>query len=185
MNRCDILVACTVLVAAAACGDDSATEHHPVDGAAGSGGAASCPTDTPPFEFGPMGLSTTNDADGIKVYLEDASDLPPALDYNDWTIALTDLAGNPLPDAQLTFACAWMGAHGHGSNPREVEKLGDGRYKLIRQNMAMYGGWEIKLWIDKSGAGTEYTGGGGGIGIKACSKPMTDPTLVLKACVPQ
>jgi hypothetical protein len=50
--------------------------------------------------------------------------------------------------------------------------------------MAMQGGWEIKLWVDPTGQGTEYTGGNAGsINRTACTKPGTDPSLTLYACV--
>lgn len=145
----------------------------------------SCPKDTPEFTVGPMGLSSApNVALGIKVHVEAASAQPPENDYNDWTIAITDLDGKPLPDANLTFACAFMQAHGHGSNPKMVVKQGDGKYQLVKQNMAMEGGWEIRLWIDPTGGGTTYKGGGTGLNPDACRGPSADPSAVLKACVP-
>lgn len=166
-----------------ACGSDDA----PSD-AAGTSDAeldTSCPENTPPFDFGPTGLSATNESVGLKVYLETASDKPPLYGTNDWTIAFTDLAGSPASDAKLTWTCAWMPKHGHGSNPKSVVDLGDGRYELQRQNMAMQGGWEIQLWVDATGAGEAYEGGGVGINRSACTEPGTKAQLILKACVPR
>ncbi|HKP60052.1 MAG TPA: hypothetical protein VJV78_25180 [Polyangiales bacterium] len=145
----------------------------------------SCPADTPPFDFGPMGLSATNEAAGVKVYLETASDKPPFYGPNDWTIAFTDLEGKPASNALLTWACAFMPKHGHGSSPKSVNNLGSGRYELLRQNMAMQGGWEIRLWVDMTGAGKPFEGGGVGINRAACAEPRTEPTLKLLACVPR
>jgi hypothetical protein len=145
----------------------------------------SCPADTPPFDFGPTGLSETNEMAGVKAYLETASDKPPFYGPNDWTIAFTDLDGKPASNAVLTWACAFMPKHGHGSSPKRVNDLGDGRYELMQQNMAMQGGWEIRLWVDMTGAGTPFKGGGVGINRSACAQPRTEPTLKLRACVPR
>ena len=77
-----------------------------------------------------------------------------------------------------------MPAHGHGSNPKTVDKLGEGQFELIRQNMAMAGQWLIELWVDPTGETPSYEGRGTGIIPSACSKPGTTSSLVLKACVP-
>jgi hypothetical protein len=144
----------------------------------------SCPPDTPEFDLGPTGLNATNETMGVKVFLAEASSRPPQNGSNDWTIEFTDMQGNAMPTANLTWACAWMPAHGHGSNPKVVENLGGGKFKLSKQNMAMQGGWPIKLWVDPTGGGTTYTGGNAGsINRTACTKPGTDPSLTLYACV--
>jgi hypothetical protein len=144
-----------------------------------------CPPDTPAFNFGPTGLtSEPNEALGIRAHLVEASAKPPANGYNDWTVEITDLDGNALPDASLVWTCAFMPAHGHGSNPKSVTKLGDGRFQLLRQNMAMAGGWLIELWVDPTGEADNYQGRGTSLIPDACSKPGTDASLVLKACVP-
>jgi len=147
--------------------------------------SATCPSDTPPFDYGPMGLtSAPNMALGIKAFLVTASSRPPFKGPNDWTIAITNLDGAAMPDANLTWACAFMPTHGHGSNPKMVNKLGDGQFELVKQNMAMEGGWEIRLWVDPMGGGTPYTGGSSALDPNACRGPGTDVSLVLKACVP-
>jgi len=144
-----------------------------------------CPPDTPEFNLGATGLtSEPNEALGIKAHLVGASAKPPANGYNDWTIEITDLDGNALPDASLVWTCAFMPAHGHGSNPKTVDKLGEGQFELIRQNMAMAGQWLIELWVDPTGETPSYEGRGTGIIPSACSKPGTTSSLVLKACVP-
>jgi hypothetical protein len=173
-------------VACVACGSDDDTTDT-ADGAATEAGLdMSCPANTPELNFGPTGLSAANEAMGVKVYLETASDRPPLNGSNDWTIAFTDMLGNPMPQANLTFACAFMQLHGHGSNPRMVENLGGGRYELVRQNMAMQGGWEIRLWVDPTGGGTTYSGGKlTSVNRTACSGPTGDPTLTLYTCVPR
>jgi hypothetical protein len=93
------------------------------------------------------------------------------------------LDGNVLPQANLTWACAFMPAHGHGSNPRTVTKLGDGRFELQKQNMAMEGGWLIELWVDPTGETEAFEGARGtGLGTSACGKP--GEPLLMKVCVP-
>lgn len=185
----NVRTSCALLVAlvAAACGDDDAAMH--ADGAAmmppGVADNASCPADTPPFEFGPTGLGATNDELGIKVYLVDASAMPPKHDFNDWTIALTDLDGAPLPSAQITWACAFMPLHGHGSNPKAINDLGGGKFELEMQNMAMYGGWLVRLWVDLTGEGEPFESTGTGIGTRVCTEPGTTQTLEIHTCVPQ
>ena len=75
---------CLILLLAAigtGCGsDDDPAGPMAVDGDAGD---VACPSNTPPFDFGPTGLSATNEAVGVKVYLETASDKPPFYGPND------------------------------------------------------------------------------------------------------
>lgn len=181
-------VLCTslaLLVLLAGCGADD----DPGTGTGGVGADAgldtSCPPNTPPFDFGPMGLSDQDDALGLKVFLETASDKPPLYGPNDWTIAFTDLEGKPASNAVLTWACAFMPKHGHGSSPKSVNDLGGGRYELMKQNMAMQGGWEIRLWVDTTGTKEAFKGGTVGINRSACAEPRSEPNLILNACVPR
>lgn len=175
-----------LIAGAFACGSDDEGIDPPNDSGNDLDADKSCPMDTPEFDFGPTGLNATNEKMGVKVYLDTASSRPPLNGSNDWTIAFTDMQGNAMPTANLTWACAWMGAHGHGSNPKMVENLGGGKYQLLRQNMAMQGGWEIRLWVDPTGGGETYTGGNAGsINRTSCTKPGTDPDLTLRACVPR
>lgn len=179
-----VQTSCIALVAllVAACGADDPTNS---GGVMVMSDATGCPEDTPPFELGPTGLGASNEALGIKVYLESASHIPPAFDFNDWTVALTDTAGAPLQSAQITWACAFMPLHFHGSNPKAVNDLGGGKFELQQQNLAMYGKWLIRLWVDPSGEGEPYEGSSTSIGTKACSEPGTEPTLEVRTCVPQ
>jgi hypothetical protein len=173
-----------LIASGVACKSDGDAMDPPDAGTTDSGIDMSCPKNTPEFNFGPTGLSAANETMGVKVYLETASDKPPLFGSNDWTIVFTDMMGDAMPEANLTWACAFMPAHGHGSNPKMVENLGGGRYKLVRQNMAMQGGWEIRLWVDPTGGGTTYTGGKlTSINRTACSGPGGEQSLTLYACV--
>jgi len=167
----------------AACGDDG---EAPIVMEDAGDPASACPPTTPAFSTGAMGLSVTDPELNLKVRVDAASHQPPRFGTNDWTIAITDMNGQPLPQAQLTWACAFMPAHGHGSNPRVVEKLDPTLWRLERQNMSMQGLWEIQLWIDPDGGSKDFTGGQGGINSMACTGPQNAlPTLVLPACVPR
>jgi hypothetical protein len=176
-----------MIASGVACGGDD-DKNAPTEVAGSGDGAldASCPADTPTFAFGPTGLHAMDPKTGVGVYLENASDIPPLYGSNDWQVKFTDTTGNPMPQANLTWACAFMPLHGHGSNPKMVENLGNGSWKLMKQNMAMQGGWEIRLWVDPTGGGETYAGGtGAGIDRSACTGPGVEQTLVLKACVPR
>jgi hypothetical protein len=147
----------------------------------------SCPPNTPELNFGANGLSSEpNDKLDFKAHVVVASSRPAANGFNDWTIEITDLDGNALPDASLIWACAFMPVHSHGSNPRTVNKLGEGRFELIKQNMAMEGGWEIQVWVDPTGDTETYLGGrGGALAPSVCAPAGTTASpLVFKTCVP-
>lgn len=114
--------------------------------------------------------------------------VPPEFGYNTWTIEILDAnTMAPLPDARLTWQCSFMSVHGHGSNPKTIENLGDGKYKLTNQNLRMLGPWEVRFWIDPTGAMEEYVPTSNIINGEAC-KPTKglqgDPTIEIKVCVP-
>jgi hypothetical protein len=182
-------------VALGACAQDEVSPGNPpLTGGSGEpavDASEQCPANVEPFAIGASGLAKTDPATGLTVRLVDASASPPALDYNDWTIAITDAAGAPVQAAQITWACAWMAVHGHGSNPRQVKKLDAGRFELVKQNLAMYGPWQVRLWIDPTGASDAYvpqSGGGGIVGGEICTPsngaPFA-PTVVFDVCVPR
>lgn len=175
-----------LVAGSAACGGDDGGGTAGSSGGAAGSGDMSCSPDTPELTFGPTGLGAANEMLGVKVYVVDASDRPPTNGSNDWTIQFTDMMGNDMPTANLTYACAWMAQHGHGSNPKVVENLGGGKYKLDKQNMAMQGDWQIKLWVDPTGGGTTFTGiNTPALNRDACSGPTSTESLSLKACVPR
>jgi hypothetical protein len=178
------LIGC-VMMLTAACGDEE-QDPAPVMEVDAGDPASACPPTTPEFTTGPAGLSATRPELNLKVRVDDADFQPPRFGTNTWTIAITDLNDQPLPQAQLTWACAYMPAHGHGSNPKLVEKLDPTRWRLERQNMSMQGGWEIQLWIDPDGGSKDFTGAQGGINSMSCRGPQNAlPTLKLPTCVPR
>ena len=164
------LVALTLVVAASACASDD-------DGSASSGAAASsagagtgsanpdeqCPANYLPFSTGEeAGLRVPVEGTNMEVRLLTADHEPPARDWNTWTIGIRDAAtGAPATTPVITWACAWMDVHGHGTNPKQVEKVGDADYQLASQNLSMFGPWEIRLWIDPTGTEMPYAPGSG------------------------
>lgn len=178
------------VVALAACGGDTPSQAFGVTAGGPAPGAAAerCPPDTEAFRYGMSGLVKSDPATGVSVRLLDVSDSPPSRGFNDWTIGVTDQNGAPMPAAELSWACAWMPAHLHGSNPKNVVRLGNGQFKLEKQNLAMYGGWQIKLWIDASGTGQVFDpqGGNGIVGGDACRGPgiAATPNVQFNVCVP-
>ena len=181
---------------ALACGACSSNTVVPSGGdteAVPDGGFPDAPCDPtlPPFTVGGdgIGLTTTDTTGTIKVRIDDAPK-PPQKDYNTWRIAIEDGSGQPVPNASINWACAWMAVHGHGSNPQAINNLGGGLFELSKQNMSMYGPWEVKLWIDPTGGGSTYspqTGAKvlGGNNCNPSNGTTGDPNVDIKFCVPE
>lgn len=178
------------VVTFAACGGDAGSQGLGVTagGPAADTAAERCPPGTDEFRYGPSGLLKSDPATGVSVRLLDASDSPPSRGFNDWTIGVFDQSGAPMPTAELHWACAWMPAHLHGSNPKTVVRLGNGQFQLVKQNLAMYGGWQVKLWVDASGTGPAFDpqGNNGILGGDACRGPgiAGAPNIEFDICVP-
>jgi hypothetical protein len=177
----------TVALLGAACGSDDSTDakSQPLGGA-GMGGDESCPENIPPFVTGPAGFTVEDAQAAIKVRLDWAEYQPPANDFNTWKLAITTSAGEPLPQAQITWACAWMTKHGHGTNPKTIKRLPDGLVEIGKQNLAMNGGWDIRFWINATGTGQDYAGGSEQRSPNACKAPdSSQPNIEFKVCVPR
>jgi hypothetical protein len=150
-----------------------------------------CNPNLAPFAVGAEGIGlTTPDTTGqLKVRIDQADHSPPHKDYNTWTIAIEDASGQSMPSAKLNWACAWMAVHQHGSNPQQINSLGDGKFELASQNLAMTGPWAVQLWVDPSGSGPAYMPQNGAkvLGGNNCipsngAAPM--PNVVIDICVP-
>jgi hypothetical protein len=162
-----------------------------INGAAAGAGSgpksAKCDASYLNFSVGPSSALATDAASGVAVRVLDGP-VPPEFGYNTWTIEILDAKTMaPLPTARLTWQCAFMSVHGHGSNPKSIENLGNGQYKLTQQNLRMLGPWEVRFWIDPTGQLPEYVPTSNLITGMACN-PTTglqgDATLELKVCVP-
>jgi hypothetical protein len=151
-----------------------------------------CPEDYLAFATGEDGLHPPVADTNFEVrLLESDKPYPPRADFNTWTVAVRDATtGEPVTAATLTWACAWMGFHEHGTNPKQVEALGDGEFRLVKQNLAMFGAWNVRLWIDPSGQEPNYDPGGKSTlaNSLACT-PTTglegDPNVEFNICVPR
>jgi hypothetical protein len=174
-----------------ACGDDGSGATTGGAGAeAGTGGGAmssKCSADYLAFSVGPASPLATNAEKGVAVRVLDGP-VPPEFGYNTWTIEIVDpTTMMPLPNAKLTWQCSYMSVHGHGSNPKTVENLGNGQYKLTNQNLRMLGPWEVQFWIDTTGTMKDYVPTSNVISGQACipTEGVTGkPTVEIKACVP-
>jgi hypothetical protein len=187
------LIGVCVAATLCACGDDSNAGPASGDSAVQAGGAGSgpvsskCSQDYLDFSVGPSSMVATNAEVGVGVRVLDGP-VPAEFGQNTWTIEIVDAnTMAPLPNARLTWQCAFMSVHGHGSNPRTVENLGNGRYKLTNQNLRMLGPWEVQFWIDPTGQMEEYAPTSNIITGQACI-PTTgvqgSPTVEVKVCVP-
>jgi hypothetical protein len=168
-----LMSACAAVMCACSSDSPSSSAASGTAGAAGAAGdmasaSSECPADYREFRVGEQGLLVTDPASGIGVRLLDGP-VPPNFGNNTWTIGLQDASGAAVTNAHLTWACAYMTVHAHGS---------------------MFGPWEVKLWLDPTGAAAEYApqGGAGTLIRDACtpsSGPMGKPTVEFKVCVPQ
>lgn len=185
-----LLIGTCLAACLSACGDDSSGTSSNTAGmaAAGSGPMSSkCSADYLDFSVGPASPVTSNAESGVAVRVLDGP-VPPEFGYNTWTIQILDASTmEPMPNARLTWQCSFMSVHGHGSNPKAVENLGNGQYKLTNQNLRMLGPWEVQFWIDPSGAMPEYVPTSNIISGMACNPTsglQGKPTIEIKVCVP-
>ena len=151
---------------------------------------AKCDPTWPGLTIGPQGTTADVESSAAKVRIDDADYLPPGLAFNTWQISILDDDGEGMPSAHLNWACAWMEVHGHGSNPKAINALGPGRFELKSQNLAMYGPWYVRLWVDTEGTGPEYLPqeGTGVVGGHECDPTNgTSPqyNTEFKFCVPE
>ena len=181
--------ACVALVACGSDDDDAPPTDADVDGPADP--SEECLPNTPEFSYGPTGLSQAAATGQFSVRIEDAEYAPPAKNFNDWTLQISDASGMPMPQARLVWACAWMPAHLHGSVPKGIMKLDGGKYVLKSQNLSMYGGWQVKLWIDPAGTLPDFVPGStaGAVGRDACMPTLAaitqDANIQFTVCVPR
>jgi hypothetical protein len=182
-----------------ACSDDSNNGAMSGAGAATAAGAGvsaagagsledDCSESYQHFAVGPSSTVASDAKSPIAVRVLDGQ-VPPAFGSNTWTIQLLDAATmQPAPNARLTWQCAFMRVHGHGSNPKSLQNLGNGQYKLVDMNMRMFGPWEVQFWIDPTGQMPEYVPTSNIINGMACtptSGVQGEPTIQIKACVPR
>jgi len=103
-----------------------------------------------------IGLRKSGEA--VTVSFVAAAPAPPAMDDNTWTVALTDLDGEPLTNASITAVTPTMPDHGHGNAvvPTATPTDTAGEF-MITLNLNMVGLWDITLDIDAGGATDQVT----------------------------
>jgi hypothetical protein len=194
LRLCSQLLAGACAATLFACASDDSADASATAGAMGHDdeeGSAKCEPDYLAFSTGDEnGLHQAVEGTSFEVRLIEANHEPPKRDFNTWTIAVRDAAsGAPASTAVVSWACAWMNVHQHGSNPKQLESLGDGKFKLVDQNLSMFGPWEIRLWIDPSGKAPLYSPQGGstqanGMACTPSSGPKGKYNTEFRICVP-
>ncbi len=91
-----------------------------------------------------------------------ATDNPPAVDNNTWTLKILDASGQPVKDAVLTFpkgqhpSDPWMPDHTHGALAAKAVNNGDGTYTVKPLYFFMGGIWSTYISAT-SGSVTDTT----------------------------
>ena len=91
-----------------------------------------------------------------------ASDNPPAVDNNTWTLKILDASGQPVKDAVLSFpkgshpSDPWMPDHSHGALAAKAVNNGDGTYTVSPLYFFMGGIWSTYISAT-SGSVTDTT----------------------------
>jgi hypothetical protein len=189
--------ACVALLGACSDSGDGSGDGSTANaaGAAGAGSGdemAECAADYLAFSTGDEGgLRVPVKDTAYEVRLLGANHEPPKKDYNSWTIGVRDAAtGAPVPNATISWACAWMNVHQHGTNPKGFVSKGNGDFELVDQNLSMFGPWEVRFWVDPTGAAPMYDPQMGSTqrNGKACT-PSTGPQVEynteFRVCVPR
>ena len=190
-----VLIGACVATSLSACGGDSSNGVMSGSGALEAGSMAhdhdeskKCPAEYKNFSVGPSSMVAVNEEAGVALRVQDGP-VPPEFGFNTWIVEILDpVTMAPLPDARLTWQCSFMSVHGHGSNPKTVENLGNGQYKIGSQNLRMLGPWEVKFWIDPTGTMPEYvstsniSAGNACVPTQGLTTPV--PTIEIKVCVP-
>jgi hypothetical protein len=185
-----LLIGCSCPLLACASGDDTTGAPMYEDSGEHQPPTPPCDPNLPDFTVGMNGLKATDSTGQFSVRIEDAPK-PPQRDYNTWKIAVEDASGQPMANAKLGWACAWMAVHMHGSNPQVITNLGGGKFELEKQNLSMFGPWEVRFWVDSTGAGPEYLPQSGGTKVALGNECMptngVTPSANIKfdICVPQ
>ena len=193
MSKRFFLGACGVLLCACSSGGEksdsgSASSAGGLSSAGNSAPSTStpCPDNYKTFSVGPSGTVVTDPASNISMRVEDGP-IPPIFGNNTWTVSMTDATGAPATNAHITWACAFMSVHGHGSNPKQMTNLGGGKYTLKDQNTRMFGPWEVQFWIDPTGATPDYVPTTILADGKQCNPttgPAGKPNFEFNICVP-
>jgi hypothetical protein len=145
------LSGCLVLSLAVGCGDDGA-EPEPMSGPPLElDGAVPCPETFQDFVAGEtIGLLAEGRNGFAQARILEASSIPPIVDENTWTVAITDENGEPLTDVEILSACVYMPVHGHflGLSRNQITAESEpGTFELDGLFFNMGGPWQAQLAI--------------------------------------
>ncbi|HEX3771649.1 MAG TPA: FixH family protein [Polyangiaceae bacterium] len=80
---------------------------------------------------------------------------PPALGTLTWSLAITDMSGQPVKDATFTKIYPYMPQHGHSSTAQATATSnGDGTYTINELYLYMAGVWQVTFYA-QSGTTTD------------------------------
>jgi nitrogen fixation protein FixH len=97
------------------------------------------------------GMQQSSTAKHFQVKLVSSTPGPPIKGNNDWLIAVTDEAGNPVDGATVTCT-PFMPDHGHGTPIQVgVTPKSGGQYQLSPVNLFMSGLWQVTINVDANG----------------------------------
>jgi hypothetical protein len=140
--------AVSVVIACGGSGGKGSDEHQHQDVASDV-----CHSETG-FDTYSDGMSKTSDG-GMTVALTGAVPAPPAQFDNEWTLVVTDAAGEPVVGATIEVL-PWMTEHGHGSNVAPVvQDNEDGTYTVTDINLHMVGVWDTRVTVATSDGARE------------------------------
>jgi YtkA-like len=96
-----------------------------------------------------LGLSQLGEQRLVEATLESATPAQPQKHENDWTLKLTDPAGEPISGLELYRVQPWMPEHGHDGTFDPTIKAGDaeGVYVVEAINLWMKDLWEVRLFV--------------------------------------
>lgn len=118
---------------------DATGGHEQATGGTDTSTAANC--GLPDFA-----LDVEAEGQSFKVKLLAADPAPPVKFYNDWTVEITDLEGNPVTESTAFEVKPFMPAHGHGATMAPVVTAVDGepgQFLISPVYMWMGGKWDI------------------------------------------
>lgn len=144
MRFCSALIAATLSIALAACGDETGDDNgNPIE-------AVSCAQETRAEAY-VAGMEKVG-TNGIKVALLESTPTPPSKGNNEWRIQVMDSSDDPLSGLTIDVNPD-MPDHGHGPGifPGITEIDGaSGEYMLAPVRLWMPGYWEIDIAVSDS-----------------------------------
>src|SRR4051812_20221326 len=116
-------------------------------------GVVNCAGDPRVLAYAPN-VTVTSVGTHMKYALVSSTPAPPARGLDDWTLRITDSAGQPLTTVPLAILTL-MPEHGHGSPTiPQISNQGGGNYKVSQLNLFMPGIWRITFFPSNASSDT-------------------------------